>query len=81
MYSIATYYHMNIRSYNFEFILYQSNNEYYDGVKQWSRRHRKFYSVNSKNMYSINLWLMSDYLIDEDYALPTIDQYNTTYIM
>ena len=42
IYSIAKYYNFNLINYNFEFDLYQSNEKFYDGVPQWSRRNRRF---------------------------------------
>jgi len=51
-YKVVKHYNLVIKNFNFKFILYQSNDEYYDSVKQWSRHNRVFYSEN--NIFSFH---------------------------
>jgi serine/threonine-protein kinase RIO1 len=32
----------SIKEFKFSYILFQSNDEYFDGIKQWSRRNRRW---------------------------------------
>tara|TARA_Y100000389_G_C17413010_1_gene492048 strand:+ start:739 stop:1476 length:738 start_codon:yes stop_codon:yes gene_type:complete len=52
---LATHYNLVIKNFDFNIILYQSNEEFYDGVKQWSRGNRIFYSEKSIHSFHKSL--------------------------
>ena len=54
-YKLATHYNLVIKNFDFNIILYQSNEEFYDGVKQWSRVNRIFYSEKSIHSFHKSL--------------------------